>query len=97
MKLSEHSKKRMRERTSLNHQERKGLFRKALDYGKSPGVIDDEKLKVYLTKTAEKNDRKVKLYKGYVFIYSKNSKQLYTMYRLPKRFLKGDEVNGLIK
>ena len=94
MKLSKHSKKRMRERTNLNHQERKGLFRKALDYGKSPDDINDETLKKFLIKIAEKNDTKVKLYKGYVFIYSKNAKQLYTMYRLPKKFLKVDEENG---
>lgn len=97
MKLSKHSKKRMRERTNLNHQERKGLFRKALDYGKSPNDINDEKLKRFLEKTAEKNDTKIKLYKGYVFIYSKNAKQLYTMYRLPKRFLKGDDEDGFVK
>lgn len=94
MKLSKHSKMRMRQRTNLNHQERKGLFRKALDYGKSPDDIHDEKLKRFLEKTAEKNDTKIKLYKGYVFIYSKNAKQLYTMYRLPKRFLKGDDEDG---
>lgn len=91
MKLSKHSKKRMRERTDLNHQERKGLFRKALDYGKSPDNINDEKLKKYLEK---KENCKIKLYNNYVFIYSKNAKQLYTMYRLPKRFLKGDDADG---
>lgn len=94
MKLSKHSKMRMRQRTNLNHQERKGLFRKALDYGKSPNDINDEKLKKFLEKTAGKNDTKVKLYKEYVFIYSKNAKQLFTMYKLPKRFLKGNDING---
>lgn len=97
MKLSKHSKMRMRQRTNLNHQERKVLFRKALDYGKSQNDIHDEKLKEFLIKTAEKNDTKVKLYKGYVFIYSKNAKQLYTMYRLPKKYLKGDDLDGFIK
>lgn len=94
MKLSNHSKMRMRQRTNLNHQERKGLFRKALDHGKSQNDIHDEKLKKYLEKTADKNNTKVKLYNNYVFIYSKNAKQLFTMYKLPKRFLKGDDING---
>lgn len=97
MKLSNHSKIRMRQRTNLNHQERKGLFRKALDYGKSPDDINDEKLKIFLEKTANKNNKKVKLYNNYVFIYSKNAKQLFTMYRLPKRFLKGDDLDGSIE
>ena len=58
MKLSKHSKIRMRQRTNLNYQERKGLFRKALDYGKSPDDIHDEKLKKFLEKTASKNDKR---------------------------------------
>ena len=67
MKLSKHSKIRMRQRTNLNHQERKGLFRKALDYGKSPSDINDEKLKKYLEKTIK--NCKVKLYKDYLFLF----------------------------
>lgn len=86
MKLSKHSKIRMRQRTNLNHNERKGLFRKALDYGKSPNDINDIELKKYLEKTADKNDKKIKLYNNYVFIYSKNAKQLYTMYELPEKY-----------
>ena len=83
MKLSQHSKQRMRERTNLNHQERRMLFRHALDNGKSPQEIKDENLKSYLK---EKGNCKIKIYKGYIFIYSKNGKQLYTMYEIPKQF-----------
>ena len=83
MKLSKHSKIRMKERTDYNHQERKTLFQKALQYGKSANDIKDNKLKNYLM---SKPSCKVKLYKDYVFIYSKNSKRLYTMYKLPEEF-----------
>lgn len=83
MKLSKHSKIRMKERTDYNHQERKTLFQKALQYGKSANDIIDKKLKNYLM---SKPNCKVKLYKGYVFIYSKVSHQLYTMYKLPDEF-----------
>lgn len=95
MKMSEHSKKRMRERTDYNHKERKLLFREALDKGKSPNDIKDEEIKKYLL---SKPKCKTKLYKGYVFIYSKNSKQLYTMYKLPEKlYKKRGERNGFIK
>lgn len=83
MKLSNHSKIRMKERTNYNHQERKTLFQKALQYGKSANDIKDKKLKTYLM---SKPSCKVKLYNGYIFIYSKNSKRLYTMYKLPDEF-----------
>ena len=81
MKLSKHSKKRMRERTPFNSKERKKLFREALSYGKSPNDITDYELHKFM---ASKQNCKVKLYKDYIFIYSKNSHMLYTMYELPE-------------
>ena len=82
MKLTKHSKIRMRERTNFNHNERRSLFRKALDNGESINDIKDEKIKNYLLRKT--SNCKVKLYKGYVFVYSKNSKVLYTVYKLPE-------------
>ena len=92
MKLSKHSKERMKERTPFNHKERMKLFQKALVNGDSPNDIKDEKIKNYL-KSKEKFNSKAKLYKGYIFIHSRRSKQLYTMYELPDK-LKGEEKNG---
>jgi hypothetical protein len=73
----------MRERTAFNSRERRSLFREALQYGKSPASIDNKDFQNYLL---SKPNCKVKVYKGYVFIYSKNSKQLYTMYEIPKKY-----------
>lgn len=89
MKLTKHSKLRMKERTGLNHNERKSLFRRALDNGKSINDIKDDRTREYLLK---KKNCKVKLYRGYVFLYSKNSKTLYTMYKLPD----GIEKEGVV-
>ena len=89
MKLSKHSKQRMIERTNFNHDERRKLFQNALRYGKVPHNMKEGPLKQYLMSKQWKC--KVKLYKGYVFIYSKNSKILYTMYELPEKFR--EEVN----
>ena len=84
MKLSNHSKIRMRERTAFNSRERYSLFREALQYGKSLNQIEDKKLKNYIW--SKSRYCKIKVYKGYMFLYSKNSHQLYTMYEIPERF-----------
>ena len=89
MKLSRHSKIRMRERTPFNHKERNTLFKNALRNGKSPQDIKDEKIKDFLI--SKQNKCKVKLYRNYVFIYSKSNKQLYTMYKLPEELLEERE------
>ena len=95
MKISKHAKKRMRERTDLNHRERIGLFRKALNNGKSVQDVKDERIKRFLS-GKQTIRSKVKLYQGYVFVYSKNKHQLYTMYKLPEELLKkeGEEASG---
>ena len=71
MKLTNHSKVRMRERTTLNRKEQKMLFRRALDNGLSVSDIKDKQIKQFLSERTR--NCKVKLYRGYVFIYSKNS------------------------
>ena len=88
MKLSKHAKIRIRQRTDLNHVERRNLFKMALTNGLSIRQIKNAKIRTYLMKKIQYNCR-IKLYKGYVFIYSRNSKQLYTMYKLPEGL--GDE------
>lgn len=85
MKISNHGRKRMKERTNLNHKERRHLFRKALDKGKNVQDIKDEDVKRYVRN--RENNCKIKLYDDYLYIYSKNSKRLYTMYRLPEEYL----------
>ena len=86
MKLSRHSILRMNERTDLSKRNYKDFFRNALKYGKSAGQLKDGKIKEFLLKK-EKNNCRVKLYKDYVFVHSRNSKQLYTMYKLPDELL----------
>ncbi len=89
MKLSKHSKIKMRERASLKSSEKLKLYKMALRNGKRVGQIKDEKIKSYLAPKQKFNSRII-LYQGYVFVYSKNSKQLYTMYKLPEK-LGGEE------
>lgn len=80
MKLTKHSIERMKERANITSNQI-SFFRNALRYGKSIAEINDEILKQRLQSRIKYNC-KIKYYKGYVFIYSKNSKRLYTMYKL---------------
>ena len=83
MKISKHAKTRIRERTSLDTQERRQIFRLALKHGKYTSDIKDARIKRYMMSKRRFNNQ-VRLYKGYIFIYSKNNRQLYTMYKLPE-------------
>lgn len=89
MKISKHAKERIKQRTSLDTQERRQIFRLALKHGKYISDIKNERIKRYLRSKKHFNCQ-IRLYRDYVFIYSKNSRQLYTMYKLPE-YLK-DEV-----
>ena len=90
MKLSEHSKKRIKERANVYDKAgQKDLFRNALIKGKSIGEMNDCPTKEWLLNHIPyKNKGKIKVYKNYVFIYSKNSHRLYTMYKLPEELIK---------
>lgn len=82
MKLSKHSIERMKERANIKNQKiRENFFRNALRKGLSINQIKDEKIQNILKKRIKYNSQ-IKVYKGYVFIYSKNSHQLYTLYRM---------------
>lgn len=82
MKLSSHSKDRMRERVGIKSKSiQENFFRNALLKGVSPEQVEDETLRMRL-KSREKYNSKVKYYKGWVFVYSRNSHRLYTMYKL---------------
>lgn len=82
MKLSKHSRNRLKERANIKSQKiQENFFKNALKYGTKPEQIEDIKLKNYL-KSKQRYNSEVKLYKGWVFVYSKNSHQLYTTYKL---------------
>ena len=81
MKLTEHSKLRLRQRAGVRSSEKNKLFRQALLKGISAGNTNNEIIKKYLLK--KERHCKAKIYKDYVFMYSKNGKKLYTMYEVP--------------
>ena len=89
MKISKHAKVRIKERTSLDTQERRIIFRLALSKGKSIQEVKNARIKRFM-KSKTRYNSQCKLYKDFVFIYSKNSHQLYTMYKLPDDLLESE-------
>ena len=84
MKLSNHSKERMKQRANVcRNQER--FYRNALKNGLTINQIQNEELKKWI-KSRIKYNSSIKIYHNWVFIHSRNSKQLYTMYELPEEF-----------
>lgn len=93
MKLSHHGKIRISQRIGIDKREQKQFFKSALLHGKSPRDFpEDSEIGNFLLKKEENGNCKAKLYKGYVFIHSKNSKRLYTVYKLPSKFSEEKEM-----
>lgn len=88
MKLSNHSKKRLKERTGLEERAQRELFKSALNKGLSlqKAMCEEYDCNVisFLKKKSRNGKVGMKIYKGFVFIHSKNAKQLFTVYKCPK-------------
>jgi len=93
MRLSKHSKQRIKERTNIKRKSRERFFRLALDRGLSLGeAINKNYDKAIINYLKSKSKiGKAKIYNNYIFIYSKNNKTLYTMYEIP------DVIKKIIK
>lgn len=85
MKLTKHSRKRIKERTNIKKRGQERFFRLALHNGISLGQAKQLKLDKVVIEYLKKLNRgqNVKIYNDYVFIYCKNSKRLYTVYKCP--------------
>ena len=90
VKNSKHSYDRVKERTNLSKRETEKLMKEASRYGISAGNIPDGPLRRYI---ASKGDAKrVKYFKGYVFIFAKTSTSCITMYPVDEEVLKAHEL-----
>lgn len=89
MKLTSHSRIRLRERIDVRKSQQKQFFKRALMYGKCEHDFENnEKVYKYLLNLQRKRNCQVKVYKGYIFIHSKVSKTLYTVYEIPENIKK---------
>lgn len=84
-----HGIQRSRERTDLSSREVKDLIRSASRKGLTVTMLSPGPLRTYV---AQRGTRKrVKYYKGYLFIFQKTSTSLITMYPVPTTVFEAQE------
>lgn len=75
---TKHSFKRAKERTELTKDEAKCLIREASVKGKAWGNLPEGPLKEFVKKRSKY--KRVKYYRGYIFVFNKTSSSCITMY-----------------
>ncbi|MBR3208835.1 MAG: hypothetical protein IKF82_01060 [Bacilli bacterium] len=78
-----HGYNRVKERTDVIDKEVKTLSLYAVKNGLNLGDLEEGFLKKYVEKRINQGQKRVKLYRGYVFIFFKNSRRLITCYPIP--------------
>lgn len=86
--LTYHSYERLKERTTLREDELKRISYYAIKNGLDFSNLPSGDLKSYVGRKIEKKNKRVKLYRGYVFIFFLNSKRMITCYPIPEKHLK---------
>ena len=80
-----HSYDRAKERFGLSRETTKLMIKNALYYGISPDKLEDEELKRELLHKQACNRKRIKIYKGKVFVFCKTSTKCITIYPLGKK------------
>lgn len=94
-----HGYERVRERSDIKEKELNNLSFYAIKNGIDYNCIPAGPLKNYLWYRANKYNKRIKLYRGYVFIFFQNSRRLITCYPIPEKHLEEyrEMVNNLKK
>lgn len=87
-----HALSRCKERFGLNKTNAKSMIRNAYIYGVAVNNLPEGKLKEYLKK--RENNKRIKVYKNKVFIFSKNSTGCITVYAVPDELLQEEEEDN---
>lgn len=82
-----HGLNRIKERTNINENDFKMLSRYAVKNGISLNQIPQGELNKFVASKVAVKNKRVKLYRGYVFILNKNSYRLITCYPIPDNLL----------
>ena len=86
---------RVKERSNICSQEIKRLGYLAVKNGINHSQILPGPLRNFVEKKIASKGKRVKLYRGYVFIFFVNSNRLITCYPIPTKYI--DEYNKIIK
>lgn len=90
-----HGVKRVKQRCGItNDRSLKNFVKAASKHGYSPQHLNEGRLKNYLINKSQRRNKRIKIYKGYVFIFNNTSDGLITAYEIPERFM--EEFNTFI-
>jgi len=89
-----HGYKRATERVALNPKELQRISLWAIKNGINPHDIPEGALKKYVLSRVNRYHKRIKLYRGYVFIFFETSRRMITCYPVPERFL--DEYKKIL-
>lgn len=90
-----HGYLRIKERSNINDNELRQISIWAIKNGINFSEIPPGPLKSYVGWKIAKKGKKVKLYRGYVFIFFLNSRRLITCYPIPEKHL--PEYNKILR
>lgn len=85
--LTGHALKRLYQRVGLTEKSgAKGYVKNALKNGKHIGDFPESPFKDFLRKKADATGKRVRVYKGFVFIFNTSNNGLTTLYEIPEEF-----------
>ena len=92
-KVTSHAKKRIKQRYREELLEDElVLFKRAKKNGYTTGDFTGTDFYDYLHGKLRSNNVRLRVYKGYIFLYNKVSRRLFTMYAVPRKYLKYVEL-----
>lgn len=92
---TKHGIERIKERTDISKHDLKMLSKYAIKNGMNLQDIPPGPFKSYVGYKVHKENKRIKIYRGYVFIFFKTSYRLITCYPIPEKHI--DEYNKIIK
>lgn len=82
-----HGYTRIKERTDIGEKEIRNLSRLAIKNGVNFGQVPEGAFRNYLNWKVAKRGKRIKLYRGYIFIFFLSSRRLITVYPIPEKHM----------
>lgn len=83
---------RVKERLNVKDKEIKTLSLYAIKNGLNLGDLSEGRLRTFVINKMNQKHKRIKLYRGYVFIFFKNSNRLITSYPIPESLMSEYEI-----
>lgn len=87
VKNTHHAYIRAKERIGITKKEAERLIKEAYFSGVSVNALNDCPIKRFLARKAHYRRKRIKIYKGYVFVFCSTSTKCITMYKIKQEIL----------